>query len=127
MSILSVFNLPIIDSNQISFSELSTDSVNNILNEYALHIGDALVRDEHTNAYNMFINLFIRKNNLIDKIRIIDLEDMEQMAIFPNLIQPSNKKYLTNWLNTKTRGDPAFSVTPYISLTNHLTSLAPCE
>lgn len=100
---LKYFNLPIIDSNEISFSQLSTEGVNSILNEYALHIGDALIRDEHTNAYNLFINGFIRKNNLIDKIQIIDLDNKEQMAIFPNLTQPSNKKYLTNWLNEKNK------------------------
>jgi hypothetical protein len=100
---MKYFNLPPMDSADISFSKLTDEAIISILNEYSLHIGDALIRDEHTNAYNMFLNSFIRNHNLINKIQLIDLDDMEQMAIFPKIAQPSNKKYLTKWLNEKNK------------------------
>ena len=32
------------------------------------------------------------------KIKIIDLDNKDDMSAFPRIIQPSNKKHLNNWL-----------------------------
>jgi hypothetical protein len=93
------FQIIITPSNQYNFNQLSTESINKILNEYALTTGPDLVRDEHASGWHIFLSRFVKKYRLDSKIKIIDLDNKEDMSVFPHIIQPSNKKHLNNWLN----------------------------
>lgn len=92
------FQIIITPSNGYTFNQLSTESINKILNEYALTTGPDLVRDEHASGWHIFLSKFIKKYRLESKIKIIDLDNKEDMSVFPVILQPSNKKYLNNWL-----------------------------
>jgi hypothetical protein len=48
----------------------------------------------------MFLYKFIKKYKLESTIKVVDLDNKDDMSIFPLITQPSNKKYLNNWLNT---------------------------
>jgi hypothetical protein len=92
------FQIIITPSNGYNFNQLSTESINKILNEYALTTGPDLVRDEHASGWHIFLSKFVKKYRLESKIKIIDLDNKEDMSVFPVILQPSNKKYLNNWL-----------------------------
>ena len=81
-----------------NFSQLSTENINKILNEYALNIGKDLIKDEHASGWHIFLSIFIKTYKLEDKVKIIDLDNKENMSVFPVISQPSNKSHLDNWL-----------------------------
>ena len=92
------FQIIITPADGYNFTQLSTESINKILNEYALTTGPDLIRDEHASGWHMFLSKFVKKYRLESKIKIIDLDNKDDMSAFPRIIQPSNKKHLTNWL-----------------------------
>jgi hypothetical protein len=97
------FQMIITPSNDYNFNQLSTESINKILNEYALTIGPDLIKDEHASGWHMFLSKFVKKYRLESKIKIIDLDTKEDMSAFPIITQPSNKKHLNNWLIDKNK------------------------
>jgi hypothetical protein len=97
------FQIIITPSNRYNFNQLSTESINKILNEYALTTGPDLIRDEHASGWHMFLSKFVKKYRLESKIKIVDLDNKEDMSVFPLIIQPSNKKYLNNWLTDENK------------------------
>jgi len=92
------FQVIIPPSNEYNFTLLSSENINKILNEYALTTGPDLIKDEHASGWHMFLSKFVKKYRLESKIKIIDLDNKDDMSGFPQIIQPSNKKYLNNWL-----------------------------
>jgi hypothetical protein len=92
------FQIIITPSNDYNFAQLSSESINKILNEYALTTGPDLIKDEHASGWHMFLSKFVKKYRLESKIKIIDLDNKDDMSAFPRIIQPSNKKHLNNWL-----------------------------
>lgn len=92
------FQIIITPSNEYNFTQLSSESINKILNEYALTTGPDLIKDEHASGWHMFLSKFVKKYRLESKIKIIDLDNKDDMSAFPHIIQPSNKKHLNNWL-----------------------------
>ena len=92
------FQIIITPSNGYNFTQLSTESINKILNEYALTTGPDLIKDEHASGWHMFLSKFVKKYRLESKIKIIDLDNKDDMSAFPRIIQPSNKKHLNSWL-----------------------------
>ena len=84
------------------YNELNTlrqDKINFILNEYSQSITLDIFNDEHLSLWNTFLLDFLQKQNLLNKIQVIDLNDSEKLSIFDNLSQPSNKPWLTGWIN----------------------------
>ena len=94
------FQILITPSDNYGFYQLSTENVNKILNEYALTTGPDLIKDEHASGWHMFLYKFIKKYKLESRIKVVDLDNKEDMSLFPRITQPSNKKYLNNWLDT---------------------------
>ena len=92
------FQVIIPPSNDYNFTLLSSENINKILNEYALTTGPDLIKDEHASGWHMFLSKFVKKYRLESKIKIIDLDNKDDMSGFPRIIQPSNKKHLNNWL-----------------------------
>jgi hypothetical protein len=92
------FQIIIPPSNDYNFTLLSSENINKILNEYALTTGPDLIKDEHASGWHMFLSKFVKKYRLESKIKIIDLDNKDDMSGFPRIIQPSNKKHLNNWL-----------------------------
>jgi hypothetical protein len=92
------FQVIIPPSNDYNFTLLSSENINKILNEYALTTGPDLIKDEHASGWHMFLSKFIKKYRLESKIKIIDLDNKDDMSVFPRITQPSNKKHLNNWL-----------------------------
>lgn len=97
------FQIIITPSNGYNFSQLSTESINKILNEYALTTGPDLIKDEHASGWHMFLSKFVKKYRLESKIKIIDLDNKDDMSAFPRIIQPSNKKHLNSWLTDENK------------------------
>jgi len=97
------FQLIVTPSAEYNFSQLSTENINKILNEYALTTGPDLIRDEHASGWHMFLNKFVKKYRLESKIKIVDLDNKEDMSVFPLITQPSNKKDLNNWLTDENK------------------------
>lgn len=81
------------------FTKLPQDNINLILNQFALSINYKLLDDEHLSLWNYFLFNFLQKENLLSKVKIIDLSDIHKMNNFPKLDQPSNKLWLSNWMN----------------------------
>jgi hypothetical protein len=94
------FQILITPSASYGFHQLPTESVNKILNEYALTTGPDLIKDEHANGWHMFLYKFVKKYELESRIKVVDLDNKEDMSMFPRITQPSNKQYLNNWLDT---------------------------
>lgn len=86
-----------------NFKQLSTENINKILNKSALSIGPDIIKDEHASGWHMFLSKFVKKYRLESKIKVIDLDNKEDMSIFPLITQPSNKKYLNNWLTDENK------------------------
>lgn len=82
-----------------SLHNLTQDKINFILNEYTQSINLNIFNDEHLSLWNTFLLNFLQKENLLNKVQIIDLNDSEKLSIFDNLSQPSNKPWLNGWLN----------------------------
>jgi hypothetical protein len=82
-----------------SLNNLTQDKINFILNEYTQSITLDIFNDEHLSLWNTFLLNFLQKENLLNKVKIIDLNDSEKLSIFDNLSQPSNKPWLSGWLN----------------------------
>lgn len=82
-----------------SISALPQDKINLILNEYTKSIDYRIFNDEHLSLWNYFLLEFLKKENLLNKIQIIDLNDIDSMRIFNHLPHPSNKPWLNGWLN----------------------------
>jgi hypothetical protein len=82
-----------------SLHNLTQDKINFILNEYTQSINSNIFNDEHLSLWNTFLLNFLQKENLLNKVQIIDLNDSEKLSIFDNLSQPSNKPWLNGWLN----------------------------
>jgi hypothetical protein len=82
-----------------SLNTLSQDKINFILNEYSQSITLDIFNDEHLSLWNTFLLDFLQKQNLLNKIQVIDLNDSEKLSIFDNLSQPSNKPWLSGWIN----------------------------
>jgi hypothetical protein len=81
------------------FNKLPQDKINLILNQFALSIDYKLLDDEHLSLWNYFLFNFLQKENLLSKVKIIDLSDIHKMNNFPKLDQPSNKLWLSNWMH----------------------------
>ena len=62
--------------------------------------GPDLIKDEHASGWHMFLYKFVKKYKLESRIKVVDLDNKEDMSLFPRITQPSNKQYLNNWLNT---------------------------
>jgi len=92
------FKLIIPPSKNYNFKNLTTENINNILNEYALHTGPDLIKDEHASGWHMFLTKFIKTYRLDGKVKIVNLDDKEDMSVFPIIAQPSNKSHLNNWI-----------------------------
>jgi len=92
------FKLIIPPSENYNFKNLTTENINNILNEYALHTGPDLIKDEHASGWHMFLTKFIKTYRLDGKVKIVNLDDKEDMSVFPIIAQPSNKSHLNNWI-----------------------------
>jgi len=105
------FQIILPPSTEYNFKLLSTENINKILNEYALTTGPDIIKDEHASGWHMFLSKFVKKYKLESKIKIVDLDNKEDMSVFPLIIQPSNQKYLNNWLN----GGNKFNVDTLIS------------
>lgn len=84
------------------FNNLPQDKINLILNQFALSIDYKLLNDEHLSLWNYFLLNFLQKENLLSKVKIIDLNDIHEINIFPKLGQPSNKLWLSNWMTDET-------------------------
>lgn len=82
-----------------SLNNLSQDKINFILNEYSQSITLDIFNDEHLSLWNTFLLDFLQKENLLNRVQIIDLNDSEKLSIFDNLSQPSNKPWLIGWMN----------------------------
>ena len=82
-----------------SLSNLTQDKINFILNEYTQSINSNIFNDEHLSLWNTFLLDFLQKQNLLNKVQIIDLNDSEKLSIFNKLVQPSNKPWLAGWIN----------------------------
>jgi hypothetical protein len=82
-----------------SLSNLTQDKINFILNEYTQSINSNIFNDEHLSLWNTFLLDFLQKQNLLNKVQIIDLNDSEKLSIFNKLDQPSNKPWLSSWMN----------------------------
>jgi hypothetical protein len=93
------FQIVLGPSPNVSFRDLPTEKVVEILNEYSGYIGTDLIRDEHTSAWCIFLRSFIAEHKISKKIKIIDLENKDSMSIFPKLSQPSNKGFLKEWMD----------------------------
>ena len=85
-----------------SLSNFSQDKINFILNEYVVSIDYKILNDEHLSLWNYFLLNFLQKENLLSKVKIIDLNDTDAMDIFPKSIQPSNKPWLSSWMTDET-------------------------
>ena len=83
---------------QYNFKTLTTENINDILNEYALHNGPDLIKDEHASGWHMFLTKFVKAYRLDGKVKIVNLDDKGDMSVFPIITQPSNKSHLNNWL-----------------------------
>jgi len=81
-----------------SLNTLIQDKINFILNEYSQSITLDIFNDEHLSLWNTFLLDFLQKENLLNKVQVIDLNDSEKLSIFDNLSQPSNKPWLSGWL-----------------------------
>ena len=97
------FQIILPPSTEYNFKLLSTENINKILNEYALNSGPHIIRDEHASGWHMFLSKFVKKYKLESKIKIVDLDNKEDMSVFPLIIQPSNKKHLNNWLTDENK------------------------
>jgi len=97
------FQIILPPSTEYNFKLLSTENINKILNEYALNTGPHIIKDEHASGWHMFLSKFVKKYKLESKIKIVDLDNKEDMSVFPLIIQPSNKKYLNNWLTDENK------------------------
>ena len=73
--------------------------IDSVLNEYTLKIDYSIFSDEHLSLWNTFLLKVITDNNLKNYVNIIDLDDYDKMKIFEKCDQPSNKTWITNWLN----------------------------
>ena len=93
------FQILITPSDNYGFHQLSTENINKILNEYALTTGQDLIKDEHASGWHMFLSKFVKKYKLESRIKVVDLDNKEDMSPFPRITQPSNKQYLNNWLD----------------------------
>ena len=82
-----------------SLSNLTQDKINFILNEYTESVTLDIFNDEHLSLWNTFLLNFLQKQDLLNKVQIIDLNDSEKLSIFNKLDQPSNKPWLTGWVN----------------------------
>jgi hypothetical protein len=82
-----------------SLSNLTQDKINFILNEYTESVTLDIFNDEHLSLWNTFLLNFLQKQDLLNKVQIIDLNDSEKLSIFNKLDQPSNKSWLTGWVN----------------------------
>ena len=65
------FQILITPSASYGFHQLPTESVNKILNEYALTTGPDLIKDEHASGWHMFLYKFVKKYELESKIKTI--------------------------------------------------------
>lgn len=81
------------------FNKLPQDKINLILNQFALSVNYKLLDDPHLSLWNYFLFNFLQKENLLSKVKITDLSDIHKMNNFPKLDQPSNKLWLSNWLD----------------------------
>jgi hypothetical protein len=82
-----------------SLNNLTQDKINFILNEYTESVTLDIFNDEHLSLWNTFLLNFLQKQDLLNKVQIIDLNDSEKLSIFNKLDQPSNKPWLTGWVN----------------------------
>lgn len=82
-----------------SLNNLTQDKINFILNEYTESITSYIFNDEHLSLWNTFLLNFLQKEDLLNKVQIIDLNDSEKLSIFNKLVQPSNKPWLAGWIN----------------------------
>jgi hypothetical protein len=82
-----------------SLNNLTQDKINFILNEYTQSITSHIFNDEHLSLWNTFLLNFLQKQNLLNKVQVIDLNDSEKLSIFNKLAQPSNKPWVSGWLN----------------------------
>jgi hypothetical protein len=59
-----------------------------------------IFNDSHLSLWNTFLLDFINDMDIASKIDIIDLNDLEKInsIISETFEQPSNKKWITNWL-----------------------------
>lgn len=80
-------------------NELTQDKIDFILNEFAVSVDSKIFNDEHLTFWNTFLLQFVNNNKLQNKIEIIDLNDSQKMNIFNKSDQPSNKPWLTEWMN----------------------------
>jgi hypothetical protein len=80
-------------------TDLKTESINKILNEFASIPDEKYLNDEHLSNWNTFVYNFINDLQITNKVKIIDLDDKKDMEFFPIKWQPSNKEILHNWLN----------------------------
>lgn len=83
-----------------SLKNLNQNTINLILNEYLNSIDSRIFNDEHLSFWNHFLLQFLQKTNLENKVKIIDLNDYSKMNIFNKMQQPSNKPWLSGWLNS---------------------------
>lgn len=83
-----------------SLKDESQENIDSILNNYTKKIDYTFLSDAHTSLWNTFIFNFLSENHLLKYITIVDLNHVDIMnSTFGYLDQPSNKKYLTNWLS----------------------------
>jgi hypothetical protein len=97
------FQIILPPSEDYNFKKLSSENINKILNEYALNSGPHIIKDEHASGWHMFLSKFIKKYRLDGKVKIIDLDNKEDMSVFPVITQPSNKSHLNNWLKEENK------------------------
>ena len=86
------------DDMSLKFRPQST--IDSILNEFSISMDYTIFNDSHLSLWNTFLLDFINNMDIVSKIDIIDLNDSDKINnIIPETFQqPSNKKWITNWL-----------------------------
>ena len=86
------------DDIPLKFRQQST--IDSILNEFSVSMDYNIFNDSHLSLWHTFLLDFINNMGIASKIDIIDLDDSEKInsIISETFEQPSNKKWITNWL-----------------------------